>query len=119
MKKRIQILSTNIIENVLLLQTDQSINGLIPGGQILVDSDMFSFIYLMEDQDEYTYLILQEQIWPLIKTAMDRKLPVLIADENVRMELINFHDELEFLVSNIKGNSNYGRKMVEKVERIF
>lgn len=119
MKKRIPILSADISESMLVLKTNQLLNGLTPGGQILVDSDNFSFIYLMEEQDDYTYIILHEQIWAHLKSALHMNLPVWIADGDKRLELLHFKEELQFLVSNIKGNSNYGSKMVEKVEGIF
>ncbi|MFL6562385.1 MAG: hypothetical protein ACJ8MO_40575 [Bacillus sp. (in: firmicutes)] len=34
-------------------------------------------------------------------------------------ELNNFHDEFNYVLTNIKGNSNYGKEMVTKVESIF
>lgn len=119
MKSRISILKANITDNKLLLEADGPIEGLNPSGQILVDSDKYSFIYIMEDQEDYTYIVLPELIWKLIKTAFDQKLPVWMTKNDQEIELINFHDELEFVISNIKGNSNYGYEMVTKVESIF
>lgn len=119
MKSRISILKTNITDNKLLLEADVPIDGLNPSGQILVDSDKYSFIYIMEDPEDYTYIVLPEPIWTSIKTAYDQKLPVWMIKNDQEIELINFHDELEFVISNIKGNSNYGHEMVTKVESIF
>jgi hypothetical protein len=119
MKKSITILKDYIIEDKLFLETNEPINEMVPGEQILVDSDQYSFIYLMEDKDDYTYIVLHEQIWPLIKKAQEKKLPVWVTFNEEQKELINFHDEFEYVLSNIKGNSNYGKELVTKVEGIF
>lgn len=119
MKRKIIINQAKMTGHKLILEAPESIEGLIPAEQILVDSDNFSFIYLMEDKEDYTYIVLPEQIWNLIKTAGHDKAPVFLTNNNQEIELINFHDELEYVVSNIMGNSNYGREMVTKVEGIF
>lgn len=119
MKKRITILNAIITEEKLLLETNESINGMVPSEQILVDSDHFSFIYLMEQQDDYTYIVLPEQIWPLLKEALDKKLPVWLGINENQLEMNRFHDEFEYVIQNIKGNSNYGSEMVTKVESLF
>ncbi|MEH7117393.1 hypothetical protein V7128_08220 [Neobacillus vireti] len=119
MKKKIIIQNATLTKHKLFLETDESINELIPGEQILVDSDNCAFIYLMEDQDDYTYITLSEDLWPYLKTAIEQKLPVLVKSNQEEIELINFHDELEYILSNIKGNSNYGDELVKKVEGLF
>jgi hypothetical protein len=119
MKKSITILKDYIIEDKLFLETNEPINEMVPGEQILVDSDQYTFIYLMEDKDDYTYIVLHEQIWPLLKKAQEKKLPVWVTFNEEQKELINFHDEFEYVLSNIKGNSNYGKELVTKVEGIF
>jgi hypothetical protein len=119
MKKSITILQSKIIEKKLLLETSEPIIGLVPGEQILVDSDRYAFIYIMEDKDDYTYIVLHEQIWPILKNAQEQKIPVWVTSNDQQIELINFHDELDYVVTNIKGNSNYGEELVTKVEDIF
>ena len=119
MRKRITIQEAYIAVDKLILQTNETIIELVPGEQILVDSDHYSFIYLMEDKDDYTYIVLHEQIWPLIKTAQEKKLPIWVTFNDEKKELINFHDEFNYVLTNIKGNSNYGKELVTKVESIF
>lgn len=119
MKKNIIILKAYILEDKLLLETNEPIIDLVPEEQILVDSDQYSFIYLMEDKDDYTYIVLQEQIWPLLKSAHEKRLPVCVTFNDEQKELLNFHDEFDYVLSNIKGNSNYGKELVTKVEGIF
>ncbi|MEH7307926.1 hypothetical protein V7137_22950, partial [Neobacillus drentensis] len=73
----------------------------------------------MEDKDDYTYIVLHQQIWPLLKTAEENKLSVWVTFNEGQKELINFHEEFNYVLTNIKGNSNYGKEMVTKVESIF
>ena len=119
MKKRITILKAIIAEHKLLLETSEPVSGLVPGEQILVDSDHFAFVYLMEANDDYTYIVIHEQIWPILKNAQEQKVSVWLTYNDEQLELINFHDELEYVTTNIKGNSNYGKELVTKVEDIF
>lgn len=119
MKKRIRIEKAYIANEKLMLETNETITELVPGEQILVDSDQYSFIYLMEDKDDYTYIILDEQIWPLLKMAEEKELSVWITFNEEQKELNNFLDEFNYVLTNIKGNSNYGKEMVTKVESIF
>ncbi|MCM3569979.1 hypothetical protein [Neobacillus mesonae] len=119
MKQRITITNASITEMKLQLEVSDSLRGLIPAGQILVDSEHCSFIYLMEDQEDYTYIVIPEQQWTVIKTGIDRTLPVYLKGTDQELELVQFQEELDFIISNIKGNSNYGNEMVQKVEDIF
>ncbi|CAH2713465.1 hypothetical protein BACCIP111895_00601 [Neobacillus rhizosphaerae] len=119
MKKRITIQKASTTENKLFLETKEPVNGLVPAEQMLVDSVQFSFIYLMENQEDYTYIVFPEQIWPFLKSALEQNIPVLLTFREESIELISFHEELEYLITNIKGNSNYGNEMVTKVEENF
>ncbi|HEY2421743.1 MAG TPA: hypothetical protein VGI04_10020 [Neobacillus sp.] len=119
MKKRIAILSANIVDHRLLLNANESINGLKPGEQLLVDSDQYYFIYLMENNEEYTYIVLSEQIWPSLRSALEQKLPVWLTYQDEKKELTYFLEELEYVLSNIKDNSNYGEELLTKVAEIF
>lgn len=119
MRKKITILSASFNNNQLYLKTNESIHTLKPAGQILVDSVQFSFIYLMEDNDDYTYITLPEQLWPSLKSAFEQKSLVWLTCGEENIELTNFQEELEYVINNIKGNSNYGDEMVAKVENYF
>ncbi|NRD78445.1 hypothetical protein HPT25_13815 [Bacillus sp. BRMEA1] len=119
MKRKMTVISAKIKEKGLFLETAEDLTGLMPGEQMLVDSDHFAFIYIMEDQEDYTYIELSEQIWPQLKAPMEKKLSVWICNVNQEIMLQGFWDELEYLIENIKGNSNYGQEMVNKVEGFF
>jgi len=119
MQKKISIISSEFSNNQFYLTTNISIQALQPAGQILVDSDHFSFIYIMEDNEDYTYIILPEQLWPSLMRAYEQSNLIFVRFGNEEIELTSFHEELEFLITNIKGNSNYGEEMVTKVEQYF
>ncbi|WP_034644840.1 hypothetical protein [Bacillus methanolicus] len=119
MKQKIHIQSAQIKENQLLLQAEFPISNLRAVGRILVDSENFSFIYLTENKDDYTYIVLSEPIWDQLREALQSEIPVYLASHGETLELINFHNELKYLIENIRGNSNYGEGMVEKVENTF
>ena len=119
MNKRITITKANFLDSKLYLHASESISGLSPAEQILVDSKEFSFVYLLENLEGYTYIDMKEPIWPLLKKGMDQPTPVWILFEDTQLELTNFYEELTELINNIRGNSNYGAEMVTKVEEIF
>jgi hypothetical protein len=119
MNKQIKINQASIESNRVNLLTNESIAGFIPKGHILVDSDHFSFIYLMEENDQYVYVGLDEAIWPVLKEAIDQKLPAYLVSDKEEVEFISFQDEMDYIINNIKGNGNYGEEMVDKVEKTF
>jgi hypothetical protein len=119
MNKRILITKADITNNKVRLQANEPITGLTPAEQILVDSKQFSFVYLMENQEGYTYIDIPEPIWPLLKETLTKQIPVWIHFEEEELELTNFKEEFVELINNIRGNSNYGAEMVTKVEGIF
>lgn len=119
MKKIITIISSTMRENKLWVAVNESLKGLVPAEQILVDSENYAFIYLMEDKEDYTYITFPEDLWPVLKSALEQHVPVLAVYNEEHIELTNFLEELEYIISNIKGNSNYGKEMVTRVEKLF
>jgi hypothetical protein len=119
MQKRIIINSAYISDTNIIFEANETVSGLIPRDQMLVDSDHFSFIYIMEKENEFTFLVLTESIWPLLNDALEDNLSVILTFNNEQIELTNFQEELANSISNIKGNGNYGEQMVEKVETVF
>lgn len=122
MNKRL-IIQDSFIKNQteLQLEIDRShkLNGLKASGQMLVDSDQFSFIYLLENDDAYTYISIPETAWENLKTAVSSNLPVIVTNGSEKILLTKLQEELTYLIENIKGNSNYGEEMVKKVEVVF
>lgn len=122
MRDKIYITNANYeISKELRLQVDSNANlsQLKPTGQMLVDSDNFSFIYLVERDSEYSYIVCKDEFWPGFKKAIEEDVPVYLTNGIEKCELSGFLEELSYLIENIKGNSNYGEKMVAKVEENF
>ncbi|MCM3707106.1 MULTISPECIES: UPF0738 family protein [Cytobacillus] len=121
MKQKLTIVNAEWVGNELILGIEsRTVSGLTAMQQVLADSDNLSFIYIAEKNDDYTYISLPETVWPELKKALDGRLPVYASDTNqARLELAGFHEELGDLIENIRGNSNYGDEMVEKVENVF
>jgi hypothetical protein len=119
MQKRIIINSAHVSDTKLILEANETVSGFTPSEQMLVDSDHFSFIYIMEQENEFTFLVLSESIWPLLNDALGKNLSVILTFNNEQIDLTNFQEELAYLISNIRGNGNYGEQMVEKVETVF
>lgn len=122
MKKKIKIMNAEWNNNEkLVLQVEEgvSILEMKPMGQMLVDSDHFSFIYVVDIHDDYTYISIPESTWTELKKALEHHINVYISDQKEHLLLTDFHEELSYLIENIKGNSNYGEEMVEKVEALL
>ncbi|MED1472066.1 hypothetical protein [Bacillus salipaludis] len=119
MKKKLTAVNGKITENQITFNVGEAITHLRPAEQILVDSDQLSFIYLMEDHEDYSYIAFPEDTWELLKTAVKNKLPVWLSYNNEQVELSQFTEELDYIISNIRGNGNYGDQMVSKVEENF
>ncbi|KAJ0072564.1 hypothetical protein ACLBKW_05810 [Bacillus altitudinis] len=120
MQNRIEITEATLKEDRLILtvQSDEQIQKAKASGQMLVDSDHFAFVYILETEESFTYLILGEHTWAPLKEAMNLEIPVYLAAEEQTLELIQLHQELNYLIDNIKDNANYG-DMEEKVKSTF
>ncbi|WP_050614337.1 UPF0738 family protein [Bacillus testis] len=88
-------------------------------GQMLVDSDQFALVYIIEYQGEYAYLSFPEETWPVLHEGLKNQFPVYVNHEEKETELVDFMEELAYLVDNIKGNANYGDDMGQKIEKVF
>lgn len=91
----------------------------LPTGQMLADAELHAFIYIVEENEQYSYLAFQEPTWEALRHWIEQqKNPVvLVGDETI--ELMGFVEEIQSLIFNIEGNSNYGDAFVERVEEMF
>ena len=122
MQKRIEISKHLLKDEYLVLHTeDKSIKelNLRPSGRMLVDSDALSFIYILENEEEFVYLGLSSTLWSSLKVVLEKKIHTVLHIGNKEIILEGFIDELTYLISNIEGNANYGEQMVSKVEETF
>lgn len=121
MQNRIEILNATLSDDQLRLacETEGDEAERKPSGQMLVDSDHFAFVYILELADSFEYVIIKEHVWPELKQAHAQKIPVVLEAGDQTIELAGLHEELEYLLENIKDNANYGEEMEEKVKRVF
>lgn len=121
MRKTLTLKNSTWEENNLLfaVEGDVSLETLTPTGQMIVDSDQAAFVYLAENEDEYIYLYIFENDWANLKEALDKQARVYAMQGESELGLASITEELEYLVQNIEGNSNYGEELVTKVESFF
>ncbi len=91
-----------------------------PEGRMLADSDHLSFIYILDVEEDYIYVSFPDELWSDLNIALQKNLPFFLQiDEDTRIPLVQFQEELQYFISNINENSNYGEKMVEVVSKFF
>lgn len=92
------------------------VNQMVASGQVIVDSDACAFIYIVEEDGAYNYLSFPQEVWPaLVEIVLTKEDPYLVQDK----KLVQFAEELDYLLWNIQGNDNYGQQFVEAVEKQF
>lgn len=109
----------NKSELIIEIDSNFRLENVKASGQMLVDSLKLSFVYLLENNDTYTYLKIPEIFWTDLKEVMTREISVSVTNGQEKINLVRFLEELIYLIENIKGNSNYGEEMVRKVEAVF
>lgn len=120
MSKIIEVKSIINKSNKLIISCNRpSLAEIEPKGQMLVNSDEFAFIYIVECENEYMYLSLPEDTWEQLNEVCQSKSPVVLSNNTEEIELPHFVEELLYLIDNIKGNANYGDKMGSRVEKVF
>lgn len=121
MSQRILITDAKIENNELHLSTniETDLAGVAPTGQMLVDSDQLSFVYIVDQEDGYRYVTIPEDTWSVIQNGLQAGLETFLTFKNGKLKLDRFQSEMEYLIENITGNSNYGEEMVAKVEQVF
>ena len=88
-------------------------------GKMITDSKEMTFVYLLDEEEEYGYVHFPQSVWPLMVDVLKgNKDPVLLHND-VRIPLIGFVDELTMLIFNIEGNDNYGEQFTTVVEKAF
>lgn len=91
-----------------------------PEGRMLADSDLLSFLYILNVEEEFIYVEFPEDVWVDLNNALQKNLPIYLQiDIDIQIPLVQFHEELEYFIANIRENSNYGDKMVQAVSQCF
>ena len=101
------------------LEVTPNTSNIKAGGQIITDSDSFSFVYLLEAENEYQYVKFGQDVWPLLVNTLKAIREPSLQFGDVEITLHNFKEELEMLIFNIEGNNNYGADFSKAVEKAF
>ena len=100
--------------------TETSAEGkIIPAGKMITDSEKMTFVYLLDEEEEYGYIHFPQAVWPLMVDALKEDKDPVISYNDERLPLIGFVEELTMLIYNIEGNDNYGTKFSTAVEKTF
>ncbi|WP_227395753.1 UPF0738 family protein [Jeotgalibacillus aurantiacus] len=122
MIKKVWLTSLELKENECILtgESNDTFDALSPAGKMIVDSDERAFVYLADEENSahYTYLYIPDFLWTDLKRSLSVH-PVYVSLQGQKLELKDLEEEIEYLISNIEGNSNYGEEMVKQVEDIF
>ncbi|WP_028402592.1 hypothetical protein [Ectobacillus panaciterrae] len=122
MQKKISVKSAEQTEHALVFcaeHTDLQTEELKPRHHMLVDSDNLAFLYILEGDGDYMYVSIPHTVWPACKQMLDEHKKAYVRVNETELELEQLQEELEYLISNIEGNANYGEELVSKVEAIF
>lgn len=91
----------------------------VASGKMITHSDAVAFVYLVEQQGEYSYVQFPKDVWSLLAESLKlTEAPILIIGD-LQVQLIDFQQELEMLLWNIEGNDNYGDSFTKAVESHF
>ena len=101
------------------LEVTPNTSNIKAGGQIITDSDSFSFVYLLEAENEYQYVKFGQDVWPLLVNTLKAIREPSLQFGDIEITLHNFKEELEMLIFNIEGNNNYGADFSKAVEKAF
>jgi hypothetical protein len=100
--------------------SEEEIQGIKAGERMLVDSDGLAFVYILEDESQFYYLTFEQNSWFELYEAYKIDLPLVVElGNNNLIELSQLHAELDFLLENIEGNSNYGEELETAVREVF
>ena len=92
---------------------------IIPSGKMITDSEKMTFVYLIDEEEEYGQLHFEQAVWPLLVDSIKLNAdPIVTYNENT-VSLDGFIEELTMLIYNIEGNNNYGEAFSSAVELAF
>lgn len=113
-KMDIYVTEMKFENEVLNVFTEADVENCTALSQMIVDSDDFSFIYLLDNGVDYVRLHFVSETWEMLERYRNQKIVL-----NETLELSDFYDELNYLISNIEGNNNYGKEFEAKVVETF
>lgn len=106
-------------EIYFILNEKKQLSQLQSTGQVIVDSDNEAFLYIIEENEAYSYLSFGKNVWSRLLQMLLAEQKAYLKVEDGLLPLQQFADELQGLLYNIEGNSNYGDQFVENIEKAF
>ncbi|WP_339175323.1 hypothetical protein MKY51_03505 [Solibacillus sp. FSL R5-0691] len=106
-------------EIYFILNEKKQLSQLQSTGQVIVDSDNEAFLYIIEENEAYSYLSFGKNVWSQLLQMLLAEQKAYLKVEDGLLPLQQFADELQGLLYNIEGNSNYGDQFVENIEKAF
>ena len=106
-------------EIYFILNEKKQLSQLQSTGQVIVDSDNGAFLYIIEENEAYSYIGFSKNVWPHLLQMLMAEQKAYLKLEDGLLPLEQFADELQGLLYNIEGNSNYGDQFVENIENTF
>jgi hypothetical protein len=124
MPLRVNVQSTAWEQNKLILhvngETSQELSQWKDSKRMLVDSDGLAFIYVLENNEGFVYISIDNNHWEDLKHSLQKEAVVIVQNsKGEELELTAFSNEMEYLTENIQGNANYGQQMENEVIKIF
>ncbi|MEK4384896.1 hypothetical protein MKZ25_03740 [Solibacillus sp. FSL W7-1464] len=102
-----------------ILNEKKQLSQLQSTGQVIVDSDNEAFLYIIEENEAYSYISFANNVWPQLLQMLLTEQKAYLKVEDGLLSLEQFADELQGLLYNIEGNSNYGDQFVGNIEKAF
>ncbi|MCL6617277.1 MAG: hypothetical protein K6T39_09305, partial [Anoxybacillus ayderensis] len=65
------------------------------------------------------YVVMSKAVWGALKEALATNEPIFLVGRDATIELEGIHEEVAYLIDNIKENANYGEKMEQAVTAFF
>ncbi|MET3575671.1 hypothetical protein ACFFIY_08225 [Bhargavaea ullalensis] len=90
-----------------------------PSGRMITDTDSGTFVYLLDDGEQFLQIHFPEEVWPVMAEALREGRNPMLTDGSRTVSLDRFSDELDMLIFNIEGNDNYGDEFSAAVESAF
>lgn len=120
---RIQNLVKKVHENgndiLFLLEEETDRQAGTPAMKMITDSEELAFVYLLDEDEGYTYIHFPKETWPYMAKALESGNDPHLMWNDEKLPLRGFVEELTMLVYNIEGNDNYGEAFTTAVEQEF
>jgi hypothetical protein len=113
--KKVQINGNDI----LFLLEEADLPAGTPAQKMITDSEELAFVYLLDNNEGYTYIHFPKDTWPYMAKALETGNDPYLMVNDEKLQMPGFVEELTMLIYNIEGNDNYGEAFTTAVEQEF